>query len=486
MPIKNLKVITGILLLTFCLLNGSIQAQILYQDTEHFSTFDWTQNLRFQILDKSHAYGTILYDRGFSRVLTPLTKHEYELDMMGQEYFFGDQFAWHKNGQQGLRSRFSSYDKGRWAVFTELHVDSELSDKSAIGLSTHLQQHGRAERALFEFTYKRKLSERQSLYFQHTVAEFKRDLDLTLSYRYQGGEMGDFRFDFTYQDYLNNVVNKVGNDAYFQTPEEAAMNFQEQIKSPNTLFLGRWNSPGDQRFHWDLSFIVQPPVKKNIFNNAEDEFSVDSREWLYVLNGVVDVNVGPVTVGVFGYKTFNNEERNGVADQNRVDYTAKQNNYKVGLVAKGKAWKWTPLLRISREYYNDFQSGENGGVSVVDQEFDLKERRWMLDAGLMYKVSPKLSIASRYQSQLRTTNEDLNALQASEEIHNLVRNWGQFYINTGRRVDNRVTLHINMHLHRKFKLQLFGAFDLDADTNRYVDRIQRFDKGGAKMVVVLD
>jgi hypothetical protein len=294
------------------------------------------------------------------------------------------------------------------------------------------------------------------------------------------------RFDLTYQDYLNNVVNQVGNDAYFQTPEEAAMNFQEQIKSPNTLFLGRWNSSGDNIFHWDLSFIAQPPVKKNIFNNAEDEFSVDTREWLYVLNGAVDVIMGPVTLGVFGYKTFNKEERNGIADQKPVDYTSKQNNYKVGLMAKGTAWKFTPLVRISREYYNDFQEGENGGISVVDQEFDLIERRWMLDAGFVYRMSPKISIATRYQSQLRTTNEDLNALQSSEEIHNLVRNWGQFYINTGRRLDNRVSLHINMHLHRKFKLQLFGAFDLDADTNRYTTRIQRFDKGGAKMVVALD
>jgi hypothetical protein len=459
---------------------------MLYPESRHFSTFDWTANLRLQILDKSHAYGDLLYDRGFSRVLTPDTKHEYELDMMDQEFYFGDQYEWYKGELSGLRSRFSSYDKRRWAVFTELHIDSDLTERSTLGLNTYLQQTARANRALFEFVYKRKITEHHSVFLQQTISEYKRDVDATLSYRYKDDTIGQLRFDVTYQDYLNNIVNDVGNDPYFETPEEASMNYQEEVLSPNTLFLGRWSSTGTKRFHWDMSFIVQPVVKKNIFNNSEDSFSVDTKEWLYVMNGFIDVNIRSITLGVFAYKTFNKEERRGIADQVPVNYSARQINTKFGVVAKGSFWKITPIFRLSREIYNDTQIGDNGGISVVDQEFDLKERRWMLDAGLIYRLNDHLSITSRYESQLRTTNEGLLALHNTDEIHNLVRNWGQFYIDTGRRLDNRISLHITMNLHEKLRLQVFGAFDLDADSNRYIERIQRFDKGGAKMIIALD
>jgi hypothetical protein len=90
-------------------------------------------------------------------------------------------------------------------------------------------------------------------------------------------------------------------------------------------------------------------------------------------------------------------------------------------------------------------------------------------------------------SQLRTTDEDeIRRLYDTGEIQNMVRNWSQFYITDGRRLDNRITLHVTLHLHHKFRLQIFGAFDLDADTNRFNDRVQRFDKGGAKMVVFIN
>lgn len=481
------KVLIWTLLLIGLQLISVVKAQILYPENRHFSTFDWTTNLRLQILDKSHAYGDLLYDRGFSRVLTPLTKHEYELDMMNQEFYPGDQYQWNQGELNGLRSRFSSYDKGRFAVFTELHVDTELSKNAVLGLNTYLQQHARANRALFEFAYKRKITENHSIYIQQTIAEYKKDVDATLSYRYRNVKFGHFRFDITYQDYLNNIVNDVGNDPYFQTREESSINLQEDVLSPNIMMLGRWMSSGTKPFHWDLSFIVQPKVEKEIFGEPRSTFSVKTKESIYVLNGLIDLNLGPLTIGLFGYKTINNERRNGFTDSTNVDYNTRQVNTKVGFIATGSWWKVTPLFRISREHYNDTQAGNNGGISVVDKEFNFEENRWMLDAGLLYRINDAISVMSRYQSQLRTTDEDeVRRLYDADVIENMVRNWSQFYINTGRRLDNRISLHIIMQLHSKVRFQLFGAFDLDADTNRYNDRIQRFDKGGAKMIIALD
>jgi hypothetical protein len=194
-----------------------------------------------------------------------------------------------------------------------------------------------------------------------------------------------------------------------------------------------------------------------------------------------------LTIGAFGYKTFNKESRNGFTDSTIVDYRTRQLNTKVGFIAQGEWGRFRPLIRLSREYYKDSQTGNNGGISVVDEEFSFKEKRWMLDAGLMYRVNNIISLTSRYMSQLRTTDEDeIRRLYDTGEIQNMVRNWSQFYITDGRRLDNRITLHVTLHLHHKFRLQIFGAFDLDADTNRFNDRVQRFDKGGAKMVVFIN
>lgn len=463
-----------------------VKAQILFQESPHFSTFDWTHNLRLQLLDRSHAFGDILYDRGFSRVLTPLTKHEYELDMMTQEFYPGDQFQWNQGNYNGLRTRFASYDKGRWAVFTDFQVDSDLSERSAIGIDTYLQQHARASRALLELSYKSEISKDQSFHFQQTIAEYKKDVDATISYRYKNELLGHIRFDVTYQDYLNNIVNDVGNDPYFQTREEASKNLQEKVLSPNILILGRWRSTGVKSYHWDLSFIAQPKVKKEVFGEPKGEFSVQSKESLYVLNGLIDKRIGSVTFGAFGYKTFNKERRSGFTDSTSVAYTAKQVNTKIGLIARADIWKLKPLIRVSREYYNDTQRGNDGGISVINEEFDFKETRWMLDAGLMYRVNNMFSITTRYLSQLRTTDEDeIRRLYDADEIQNMVRNWSQFYINDGQRLDNRISLHLTIQPHEKVRFQLFGAFDLDADTNRYNDRIQRFDKGGAKLIISL-
>lgn len=482
-----IKYVFGFVMLVGLQLTNGVKAQILYPESPHFSTFDWTQTLRLQILDKSHAFGDVLYDRGFSRVLTPLTKHEYELDMMNQEFDFGDQFKWDRGNKNGLRSRFSSYDKSRWAVFTELNVDSELNNHSKIGLNTYLQQNARANRALFEFSYKRKINEDHTLSIQQTVAEYKKDVDVTLSYQYKSKKAGLIRFDVTYQDYLNNIVNDVGNDPYFQSREEASTNLQEEVLSPNVLFLGRWLSNGENQLHWDLSFILQPPVKKEIFGESGDLFTIRTKESIYVMNGLFDVKKGPLTLGVFGYITYNNEDRAGFTDSTIVDYNSKQMNTKLGVIAKASLGKFTPLFRLSREFYTDKQNGNTGGVSVVNQEFDFYEKRWMLDAGLTYNINNSVSVTTRYQSQLRTTDEDvIRQLYSTGEIENMVRNWSQFYINDGQRLDNRVSLHVSLFLHQKIRVQIFGAFDLDADINRYNDRVQRFDKGGLKMVVTLD
>jgi hypothetical protein len=246
------------------------------------------------------------------------------------------------------------------------------------------------------------------------------------------------------------------------------------------------NSTG-KLFHWDLSFIVQPQVEKEIFGEPRNTFSVKTKETLYAMNGVADMKLGPLTIGLFAYRTFNEESRNGFTDTTNVDYISKQVNTKFGLIAKGTKGKITPLFRISRESYSDSQSGDNGGISVVDQEFNFEEKRWMLDAGLMYKLNDIISVTTRYLSQLRTTDEEeVRRLYDAGVIENLVRNWSQFYITEGRRLDNRVSLYITLRPNHKVMVQLFGAFDLDADTNRFNDRIQRFDKGGVKLIVALD
>tara|TARA_R110000868_G_scaffold235273_6_gene489079 strand:- start:20950 stop:22374 length:1425 start_codon:yes stop_codon:yes gene_type:complete len=452
-----------------------VQAQYLYSNPEFASTYDWTVNHRLQILDKSHADGDFSYDRGFSRVLAPKVKREYELDMMEQEFSFGDQFEWYDGGRNGFRSRFASYSKTTWAVYSELHATSSLTGKSRINLHTYLQQHARANRALFELQYQLDIKKNQKISIQNTLSEFKKDIDFTVSYEFNKTKVGNFQLDITYQDYLNNIVNGAGNDSNPLNPQSRQI--QKEYNTTNFLFSGRWYSNKTKWYHWDISYIYQPKVKSNIIDKTVLDFGYKETENLYLMNGAISARVKTFIVGVYGYKDFNALRRYNNDESVTTGYKAKQSSLKGGGFLYGRIWRLEPKLRISRERYTDVQAGNNFENSIINKEFNYGEYRWLTDIGLGLIFSKKVKLTVRYMKQKR----DIDSHKTSDY---LTRNWTRewFFVRTK---DHRMAFHLTINTHKKLKFELFGAYDIDGDSSRTNPRVQRFDKGGGKLIVLL-
>ncbi len=445
----------------------------MFDNPRHASNYDWTQLQRLQLLDESHALGGFFYDRGFSRVLTPRIKREYELDMMNQEFNFGDQFAWQQN-ETGLRSRFGSYTKTTWAVFTELHSKVNLTENTDMFLHTYQQQDARADRALFEFEFRRRLGDDYSVAISHTVAEFKKDVDITATFHARELPFGDVRLSYTFQNYLNNIVNEAGNNANPLDPSTQIL--ERTIESPNFLLMGRWTAPKEQWYNFDVSFIYQPIVASRNYDRTQDNYSFNQQNNLYLINGLVDFRIRSFVLGAYAYLDYDATKRS--SDNSAFDgrYAAKQQSVKRGVFLYGSLWRFEPNFRLSFEDYSDRQYGNVFSISVIDRAFEYKEFRTLLDLGLGYRLNDFFRITGRYLSQKRD-------IEDSSVSAYLTRNWtNEWFINQD--FDHRIALHVSAQFLDKVLFEAFGAYDLDADTHRFNSAAKRFDKGGAKIIVL--
>jgi hypothetical protein len=469
----NIIRITSLALILSYSSTSQVLGQLMFDNPRHASNYDWTLLQRLQILDESHALGDFFYDRGFSRVITPRIKREYELDMMNQEFNFGDQFDWYQN-DTGLRSRFGSYTKTTWAVLTELHTNANLTANSDLYLHTYQQQDARADRALFELEYRQKLSDNYAFSFSHTVAEFKKDVDITASFHAKDQPFGEVTFSYTFQNYLNNIVNEAGNNANPLNPNTRIL--EKNIESPNLLLMGRWTAPGKQWYNFDLSFIYQPIVRSRNYDRTVDDFSFDERNNLYLINALADVKIRSFVLGAFAYIDYDATNRSSANSAFNGSYKAKQQSVKRGFFAYGKVWKFEPTVRLSFEDYADRQYGDDFSISVIDRAFEYREFRTLLDLGLGYSILDNLRITGRYLSQRRDIED--NSVSAY-----LTQNWtGEWFINQD--FDHRIALHVSTRVFDKLLFEAFGAYDLDADTHRFNSAAKRFDKGGAKLIVL--
>ncbi len=471
MSSKLIKLLTVIITTAFCTLPA--YSQYLYTKLPHASNIDWTFNHRLQIMDKSHAFGDSFYDRGFTRVYTRRGHREYELDMMNQEFSFGDQYAWHKNGL-GFRSRFASYKKATWAVYSELHSESKLTSRSRIGLHTYLQQHARANRALFEFEYKLNIGKKNSISLSNTISEYKKDMDFTVSYRRDLGPVGNVRLDYTFQDYYNNLVNTAGNN--LPPTGEENRKIEKEITTPSFFILGRWTAPKDKWYNWDLSFIYQPKIKYDVTDRIDEQFFFEETKNLYLINGLLSVRYSSFVGGVYGYMDYTATKRISKGVPFKGMYMAKQRSLKGGVFLYGKIWRFEPKLRISFENYYDRQYGDDFSISVIERAFDYQEPRRLIDIGLGYRISEKIHITARYM-QLNRYNQD------KESVRFVVKHLPEIYMGNIFK-DNRIAFHITTKFHPKVRFEVFGAYDIDGDDHEYNPRVARFDKGGGKLIVL--
>lgn len=449
-------------------------AQYGFSNPAHGTTYDWSFENRLQILDRSHAYGNYFYDRGYGRVITPLLNGEYELDMMTQEFLPGDQFAWHQN-PNGVRTRAGSYRKTRLAVYSEVHTNSKFSDVSHVNTHVYLQQNARATRALLEIEYLHKLGDGHSIAALHTLTEYKQDLDVTLSYRYSNKSLGDFRFDFTYLDYLNNLVHTVGNDTNPLKIEEE--NYRFRYKSSPIFFYTRINAPSNNTVFWDISAGWQPKVRKVYNYRVDRDFRLEENSYIYFINGSLSFNFQNSTIGIYGYFDKNPTRRSSRDNPFDGHYKSIQHLKRFGIFYFGHYDWFQPYLRVSREYYYDQQEGTNFELSLINEPLDLRMKRWLGDIGIGIRpFKSNFRFLPRYHFLDHSFDDpEYQIMQSGWTEQNF----------TGVKFNHRITLSLLFNPHEKVYFEIGAAYDIDGDDYDNNPTVRRFDKGFTKILFKL-
>jgi len=464
-----------LLFLCFSLFNADTAvAQARKDSVNHASTYDWTYHNRLQILDRSHAFGDERYDRGAFRVLTPLVKREYELDVFTQEFSFMDVYHWHHR-DTGFRSRAGSFSKSRWAVFSEIRTIASLSERSRFRINGYQQQHPRANRALFEFEYQQDLSTNSSLGLSHTLSEFKKDLDVTVSYYIKTQSAGSFSLQLTFQDYLNNVVNEAGNDTEPLNPSREQ--FETVNKRIPLFLLGRWQSVSSHWLNVDFSAGLQPETHSENVERTTANFKFDEFERIAFLNFSSNIQFFNSVFGLFAYADHSYLKRSGSGNPLDGFYTSKQSTRRFGFYFYGNYDWLKPSLKVSRDFYSDTQKGSDVSFSLVPEEFDYDESRWLLDAGLSIEpFSFPLFITSRY---LLLSRDQIDIPESGL----ITRQWtDQFFFVITK--DHRISFSLGYQAHSRVFVELGGAYDLDKDVHNFDDvSPQTFDKGYGRLIV---
>lgn len=444
---------------------------LMHIQPRHATTYEWSVLARLQLLDETHAYNEPFYDRGFNRVLTPLVKSEYELDIWTQDYQFNEAFSWFQH-PQGFRTRFGSYSKGSLAIFSELHTMVAVGRDSDIQINFYAHQHARAARALVEIGYQHTFNQHK-VSVLHTLSEYKKDLDFTLAYQTSSETRGEFTLDFTILNYLNNLVNTIGNE---DPKHEGVRQLQTSYKTFPAFFFGRYRTNPDRFYHVDLSFGWQPNRKDVITDKMLPAFRYEQQRAVSFVNASIEVSTSYSTLGIFHYYDHDFLTRSASADPFEGAYSARQRSQKLGAFWYGYFNKFRPFLRISRESYSDRQSGDDFSISIIPQKLNYDESKWIIDAGLNIQPFEVPFFAEfRYMSMNRDKLEMLASKQLGDE-------WTkQYFFNVPH--NNRLVCSINFNASNTLHLEIGAAYDIDGDTHQYNDVVKRFDKGFAKLIV---
>ena len=384
---------------------------------------------------------------------------------------FTDAYNWNKCGT-GLRTNFGSYIKSKLATYSEVQHAVKLSSISSFNINLVLQQDGRADRAFLEFIYTISFSENHSLYLTQTLSDEKKDLDFTAGYNFTNDKLGALDLGITAQNFINNLVNDVGNS----TVKRIRDIFEVNNRNIPLFLYSRYTSNPDNFWYLDVSSGYQPTKKVDRLSNNDPDYLVSDDEDIFFINSSLSFSLLNFTFGPYFYYDRSYLDRSSdTGNPFNGFYTTEQKLQRIGLFGYAYFKRFTPQIKLSFEDFSDIQSGSDFTTSTVDQAFSYKEDRALLNIGNAFHLfDSKLSILVRYLSFLRTNDPSTTriltkALQTESFIYPAQR---------------RATITFQATLHKDVYFELGVGFDIDKDNKgnpNIPDRI--FDKGYGKLLL---
>lgn len=439
------------------LLCGSGRAQTL-----HVTLVEWASDKRVHLLDRTHALGDRLYDRGVFRHITPLTDREYRLDLLTYRFTPADDFEWTRS-PNGFRLRAGSISRARWAIVSKIKKTFAIDEEQTFRVAALLQQDPHAQqRSFVELSYRWAFYRNHALGVRHTFSEYKPDLDLTVFYEYGIRPEGRIRAGVVFQDLYNNLI-------FTQLGVQEDDIVKDYRRKPYLLTL-QLVTPAIWHLRGEVVAGVQPKCRALYYSKSEPGYRYNEEEAVYYAGGLLEFSHSDyLTAGVIYLRDRTWMRRNGQGEAVTSAYTARQMQQRIGLFALRTWGRFRTELWFWAETYRDGQTGEDFSLSLIDSELDYRETRRNVKAQVFYEPPhPWPIFGLEYLIGRRTLGEN--------DQTTLARQWTQRWFTLGPS-NYRAVAILGYRMGARGTVVLGIGYDTDGDTNFKAPTPSYFDNG---------
>ena len=356
---------------------GAIGAITTAADGPRVTLAGWADRHRRGVLDQSHSYGGLFYDRGVFRRITPGMDREDAIDRATYRYTPGQERVWGRYGS-GLRLRAGSLTRTQWGITTEIKHAARLAEGHSFRIDAVLQENFQAQRALLELGYAWTIAPRHRVGARHTFGRYKADLDASVFYRFGTSRTGWAKVELTALDVYHDLLYDVlgvwrGREEYTRNYTQHPVLAQFALSSPTQYPLR-----GELRVGW------QRPSVKVVQSQVDESVRYRDRQGVHYLGALASYDLGPATVGLVYQRDQSSLDRLGLRPGMTSDYRTEQRFERRGAFVAGG---WGPLRGsawLFRGRYSDRQTGTDFSRSTIDQSMDWSETRTNLQLRAYY------------------------------------------------------------------------------------------------------
>lgn len=446
----------GLFFLATALPSSVLKAQHSHQKG---TLLAWEQQIRNFMLDRSHNYEGMHYNRGlFRRHLTEMSA-EHEVDLMTYRYSLFDDYRWQVSSHS-YRLSMGSLNATNFAI--ENHVKNEIiiDDRNQLTIQGFHEENLRVNRFLFHLGYQHSFPGNHHVGMKHTLTKEKADLDATFFYRYGNFEKGMVEVDFTFMDWASNKVQSLAADS--RNRYNTRYDVTHQYRRHPVLLSGKITSSKTNNFKAEIMGGVQTHLNKKV-EQHEDTLHFRDEEWAHYLGGLLEYSNSRFTAGITYKRTFAKLRRYPTPDSNyELDFNTLQHFNQIGAYSTGRLSMFRFEQWVWYEYNIDRLQGETVPGDLHPRRFervpfDYAEERLKVRSRLLYDpfdsglktglafhgdfISPKGDRASN-----GVINDEFRRVYSIKKNHN-----------------SRLTFTLGYRINKNFHFLGGISYDLDKD-----------------------
>jgi hypothetical protein len=426
----------------------------------------WAQQERLFVLDQRHALENRLYDRGMFRHITPKMDREYSLDMLLYQFTVEELSRW-SEAENSIHVRLGSIGRDLFAFYSHLHSRVRLAEHHDLEINAVIQQDGRADRAFLEVGYSWQVADRHAIGVEHTLSEYKPDLDLSARYEFQDRRFGRASAYLTIQDVYNNFIyNQLGI-----TPDR-----RQIIRSFSDLpyfFSLSLDSPDRYALRGELAAGIQPLNRIDYWSQTDEAYRYFDEERLRYLGALVEYRHRLLTTGMFYKHDRSWVRRKGTGSEMTSDYTSVQEFNRLGAYIAARIWKFHGTARAFTGSYTDQQQGANYSESLIPMAVDYDEGQRGLQVRVLYESRRGPFGGLEYVAFQRSYDDNISIL---------ARNWTKQWWVLGP--SNYRLVGLIGYRFSQGRILAGIGYDLDGDPVAHEDLgLRRFDNGFGRLVL---